>query len=56
MTETGDDKVKLMIKIQDLDVVDPIDMQTPQKFLGGNTELFYMMLGRLEGMSLTSSM
>jgi HPt (histidine-containing phosphotransfer) domain-containing protein len=56
MTETVDDKVKLMIKIQDLDVADPIDMQTPQKFLGGNVELFYMMLGRLEAMSLTSTM
>jgi len=41
-----------MIKVKDLDISQPIDMDTPVRDLGGNTQLFYMMLGRLEAMSL----
>jgi len=44
------------IKAQDLDVSSPIDLNTPVKSLGGNYQLFYMMLSRLEVMSLTSNM
>ena len=45
-----------MIRVQDLDISRPIDMETPVRNLGSNIQLFYMMLGRLEAMSLQTNM
>ena len=40
----------------DLDINLPIDLDTPVRMLGGNHQLFLMMLGRLEVMSLNQNM
>lgn len=44
------------IKVQDLQTDLPIDTDKPIKDLGGNHKLYYMMLGRLETMSLNKNM
>lgn len=47
---------KMQIRVQDLKVASPLDIETPIRQLGGNVSLYYMMLGRLEDMSLITNM
>ena len=46
----------MQIKVQDLKINSPLDIETPIRQLGGNVSLYYTMLGRLETMSLHSNM
>ena len=44
------------IKVHNLDVSKPVDINTPVDSLGGNNNLYFAMLSRLEGMSLSMCM
>lgn len=44
------------VKVHNLDVSKPVDINTPVDSLGGNNNLYFAMLSRLEGMSLSMCM
>ena len=44
------------IKVHNLDITNPVDINTPVDSLGGNNKLYFAMLSRLEGMSLSMCM
>lgn len=46
----------IQIKVVDFNITTPIDFDTAIKQLGGNQNLFYTMLGRLEQMSIEQQM
>jgi hypothetical protein len=50
------DPQSLNIKVVHMDVKEPIDFEYAVQGLGGEKEIFYMMLGKLESMTLDQTM
>jgi hypothetical protein len=46
----------MQIKVADLMIASPLDIQTPIRAIGGNVNLYYMILGRLESMTIHTNM
>ena len=49
-------RINRLIKVNNLDITEPIDCKNAVESLGGNRKLFYSMLTRLEVMSVRCSM
>ena len=52
---TSDKKSTSDIKICDLNIETPLDIETSVKNLGGDENLYFMMLGKFEEMSLNKN-
>ena len=46
----------MSIRVIEIDISSPVDSKLAINGLGGDPEIFYLMLGNLEGMSLTTTM
>ena len=46
----------MSIRVIEIDISSPVDSKLAINGLGGDPEIFYHMLGNLEGMSLTTTM
>lgn len=44
------------VRVTDMDISTPIDVDTAIQGLGGDPQIFYMMLGNLENMALNKAM
>ena len=44
------------VKVTDMDIATPIDVNTAIQGLGGDPQIFYMMLGNLEDLALNKAM